>query len=249
MYIKIPGVKDAHLTAYYQTLSDYAVWDGSAWTDKGKCIRETLQNGASLDFRVYTSPNGKDWTKFENVTTVNNFPEAYPSYARITFDAYGLPEDTNYVKVTFPNYKGVTYTLNSGEVKEVQNTDIQLAKVTFLQDQQEATDKSALEAVIAEAEELNAEDYTTESWNSLSDALTAGKALMDDASAFAEEIEDAAAAIRSAIDGLEVKPEADKTALKTLLDKAAKLKKSDYTAASWKDPLQKRCRKRQTGSG
>ena len=57
---------------------------------------------------------------------------------------------------------------------------------------------------------------------------------MDDASAFAEEIEDAAAAIRSAIDGLEVKPEADKTALKTLLDKAAKLKKSDYTAASWK---------------
>lgn len=231
---KIPGVKDAHLTAYYQTLSDYAVWDGSAWTDKGKCIRETLQNGASLDFRVYTSPNGKDWTKFENVTTVNNFPEAYPSYARITFDAYGLPEDTNYVKVTFPNYKGVTYTLNSGEVKEVQNTDIQLAKVTFLQDQQEAADKSALEAVIAEAEALNAEDYTTESWNSLSDALTAGKALMDDASAFAEEIEDAAAAIRSAIDGLEVKPEADKTALKTLLDKAAKLKKSDYTAASWK---------------
>ena len=57
---------------------------------------------------------------------------------------------------------------------------------------------------------------------------------MDDASAFAEEIEDAAAAIRSAIDGLEVKPEAGQTALKTLLDKAAKLKKSDYTAASWK---------------
>ena len=231
---KIPGVKDAHLTAYYQTLSDYAVWDGAAWTDKGKCIRETLQNDASLDFQVYTSPNGKDWTQFESVTTVNNFPEAYPSYARITFDAYGLPEDTNYVKVTFPNYKGVTYTLNSGEVKEVQNTDIQLAKVTFLQEQQEAVDKSALEAVIAEADALNPDDYTTESWNSLSDALTAGKALMDDASAFAEEIEDAAAAIRSAIDGLEVKPEADKTALKTLLDKAAKLKKSDYTAASWK---------------
>ncbi len=58
---------------------------------------------------------------------------------------------------------------------------------------------------------------------------------MDDASAFAEEIEDAApAAIRSAIDGLEVKPEADKTAPENTLDKAAKLKKSDYTAASWK---------------
>ena len=231
---KIPGVNDVHLTAYYQTLSDAAVWDGGAGSYKGKSIRTTLKDNASLDFQVYSSPNGKDWTKYENMKIVDNFPEAYPSYARITFDAYGLPEGTNYVKVSFPNYKGVSYSLNSGDVKDVQNTDIQLAKVTFLQEQQEAADKSALDAVITAAEALNPDDYTPESWNLLSEALSAGKSLMDDTSAFPEEIADAAAAIQNAMDSLEAIPEADKTALKALLDKAGKLNESDYTPASWK---------------
>lgn len=231
---KIPGVKDVHLTAYYQTLSDAAQWDGGAGSYKGASIRTTLKDNANIDFQVFSSTNGKDWTKFENIKTVDNFPEAYPSYARITFDAYGLPEGTNYVKVAFPNYKGVSYALKSGEVKEVQNTDIQLAKVTFLQDQQETADKSQLEAVMAEAEALTAEDYTEESWNVLSDALDAGAAVMNDETAIAQEIGDAATAIRNAIDSLEEAPEADKTALKSALDKAAKLIESDYTAASWK---------------
>lgn len=68
------------------------------------------------------------------MNVVNNFPEAYPSYARLTVDAYGLPEGTNYVKIVFPEFEGVTYTLNDGTVKDVLNTDIQLAKVTFLQE-------------------------------------------------------------------------------------------------------------------
>lgn len=131
---KVPGVKDVHLTAYYQTVSDHATWSGAAGSNKGKAITSALQNGADLNYKIYTSEDNKTWTEFTNTTVVNNFPEAYPSYARLTVDAYGLPEGTNYVKVVFPEFDGVTYTLNDGTVKEVKNTDIQLAKVTFLQE-------------------------------------------------------------------------------------------------------------------
>lgn len=132
---KVPGVKDVHLTTYYQTLSDFATWSDAAGSNKGKAITTTLQNGANLNFKIYTSEDNKTWTEFTSTNVVNNFPEAYPSYARLTVDAYGLPEGTNYVKIVFPEFDGITYTLNNGTVKDVVNTDIQLAKVTFLQKQ------------------------------------------------------------------------------------------------------------------
>lgn len=91
-------------------------------------------NNANLDFKIYTLADGKEWTQFNSVAVVDNFPEAYPSYARHTFDAYGLPEGTNYVKIEFPDYEGAEYRTASGAAKAVVNTDIQLAKVTFLQE-------------------------------------------------------------------------------------------------------------------
>ena len=105
---------------------------------KGESMRSSLKDGADLDFKIYTSADGEDWTRFKNVKIVDNFPEPNPSYARHTFDAYGLPEGTNYVKVEFPNYKGAEYTQQNGEVTKVKNTDIQLAKVTFLQEKDAA---------------------------------------------------------------------------------------------------------------
>ena len=129
----IPEVKDVHLTTYYQTLE--GVKEVTRPGDlKGKSMRSSLKDGADLDFKIYTSADGEDWTRFENVKIVDNFPEPNPSYARHTFDAYGLPEGTNYVKVEFPNYEGAEYTQKNGEVTKVKNTDIQLAKVTFLQE-------------------------------------------------------------------------------------------------------------------
>ena len=129
----IPEVKDVHLTTYYQTLE--GVKEVTKPGDlKGKSMRSSLKDGADLDFKIYTSADGEDWTRFENVKIVDNFPEPNPSYARHTFDAYGLPEGTNYVKVEFPNYEGAEYTQKNGEVTKVKNTDIQLAKVTLLQE-------------------------------------------------------------------------------------------------------------------
>ena len=129
----IPKVKDVHLTTYYQTLEGVKEVTRSGDL-KGKSMRSSLKDEADLDFKIYTSADGADWTRFENVKIVDNFPEPNPSYARHTFDAYGLPEGTNYVKVEFPNYEGAEYTQKNGEVTKVKNTDIQLAKVTFLQE-------------------------------------------------------------------------------------------------------------------
>lgn len=129
----IPGVKDAHLTTYYQTLSDKKEWSGAAGANKGFSIRSYLKDNKNIDFHIYTSSDGESWEKFNKIKVVDNFIEVHPGYARTTFDAYGLPEETNYVKVVFPEYEGVSYTLYSGEIRPVLHTDIQLAKVTFLQ--------------------------------------------------------------------------------------------------------------------
>lgn len=131
----VEQVKDVHLTTYYQTLSDGNVWNPSGWYD-GTSIRGHLKNGANLDFKIYTSADGNSWTLFDKTKTVENYVDAHPGYARVTFDAYGLPQGTNYIKVVFPEYKGVQYQLRKGDAVNVINTDVQLAKVTFLQEKQ-----------------------------------------------------------------------------------------------------------------
>ncbi len=130
---RILQAKDVHLTTYYQTVADGNSWNKDGWYD-GISIRKHLKDNANIDFKIYTSPNATDWTLFENTKTVENYVDGHPAYSRVTFDAYGLPAGTNYIKVVFPEYKGVQYNLKDGSSKEVLNTDIQLAKITFLQE-------------------------------------------------------------------------------------------------------------------
>lgn len=128
----VPNVKDVHLTTYYQTIEDKMTWNSDAGAYEGYSIRSALING-SIDFKIFTSKNGEDWSEFKNIKIVDNFIEKHPGYARTTFDAYGLPDNTQFIKIEFPQYKNKEYKLDSGDVKSVKNTDIQLAKVTFLQ--------------------------------------------------------------------------------------------------------------------
>ncbi len=130
---RIPDVKDVHLTTYYQTLSDGNYKFGFDTWYSGRSIRKSLLGGKNIDFAIETSPDAKTWTRFAGTTVVDNYIDAHPGYARTSFDAYGLPEGTNYVKVVFPQLDGVQYKLRSGKAMPVLNTDVQLAKVTFLQ--------------------------------------------------------------------------------------------------------------------
>lgn len=50
------------------------------------------------------------------------------------------PRGTAYVRVVFPELDGVRYETAAGARKVVSNTDVQLAKVTFLQERSEDPD-------------------------------------------------------------------------------------------------------------
>lgn len=133
---KVPGVRDVHLTAYYQTLADKTVSTSAG--SAGRSIRKSLVDGANIDFRVQTSTDDSTWQDFNGVKVVDNLIDVHPGYARTTFDAVGLPEGgAAYVRVVFPELDGVRYETAAGARKVVSNTDVQLAKVTFLQERSE----------------------------------------------------------------------------------------------------------------
>lgn len=70
-----------------------------------------------------------------------------------------------------------------------------------------AADTEALETLVQEAEALNEADYTSESWNTLAEALKAARQLLADGDVSQEEVDKAAAAIEKAVESLEKKPE------------------------------------------
>lgn len=88
---------------------------------------------------MQTSTDDSTWQDFNGVKVVDNLIEVHPGYARTTFDAVGPPEGggTAYVRVVFPELDGVRYETAAGARKVVSNTDVQLAKVTFLQERSE----------------------------------------------------------------------------------------------------------------
>ncbi len=65
------------------------------------------------------------------------------------------------------------------------------------------TDKTALDALVGEAESLNAEDYTEETWQSLRDALEIAKGVLADDAALQPAVDAAQTALQAALDALE----------------------------------------------
>ncbi len=96
-------------------------------------------------------------------------------------------------------------------------------------------EKTALEAVIEEAEGLSVEGYTPGSQTAFEEALEAAKEILDQAGVTQKEVDDAETALQTAMDNLQLP--ADKTALESEIavveDKMDSLNKDDYTPASW----------------
>ena len=99
-------------------------------------------------------------------------------------------------------------------------------------------DKSELQSLIAQAEELKGSDYTAETWDALQDALKAAAAVDSEHDASQEEVDRAAEALQAAMDALEEASgeepsgEADKTELKEVIDHASAVDSTKYTAES-----------------
>ncbi len=88
-------------------------------------------------------------------------------------------------------------------------------------------DTAALEALIAQAKELDTEGYTQESIDALNNAITAAETVAA-APESVQAVTEAIAALRAAIDGLAV----DTTALEALIAQAKGLDTEGYTAAT-----------------
>lgn len=93
-------------------------------------------------------------------------------------------------------------------------------------------DKSALNALIAEVEALNPEDYTPETWAGVAEALADAKTVSNNADAIQSEIDAAKDALAAAKDALVAR--ADKDALNKLIAEVEALDEKAYTEDSWK---------------
>ncbi|WP_440894693.1 glycoside hydrolase family 3 N-terminal domain-containing protein [Amphibacillus sp. Q70] len=101
--------------------------------------------------------------------------------------------------------------------------------------EEEPVEKSDLEELVEEAEALDADLYTEESWEILLEAMDDAKAVLEDETATQEEVDQAVTALQEAIEQLErVEPEeVDKSELETLVALQADKSEADYTAESW----------------
>ena len=94
-------------------------------------------------------------------------------------------------------------------------------------------DKDALKKLIAEVETLDEKAYTSASWKTLSDALTAAKTVDADANATQAAVDDAVKALNAAKKALVAC--ADKDALNKLITEVEALDEKAFTTESWKN--------------
>ena len=95
----------------------------------------------------------------------------------------------------------------------------------------ERGDKTALNELIAEADELAEEDYTTGTWATFADALENAKTVAENADATQAEVDEAKAALAEAMENLIAR--GDKSALNELIDEAEALDEEAYTSGTW----------------
>ncbi len=93
-------------------------------------------------------------------------------------------------------------------------------------------DKTALKDSLRYVQGLTESDYLPDSWQALETALAQAKLVNKDADAEQEAVDEATAALDSAIDALRV-AEADRTALGDAIEAAGKLQESSYSEPSW----------------
>ncbi|WP_413378042.1 glycoside hydrolase [Alkalihalobacillus sp. 1P02AB] len=113
--------------------------------------------------------------------------------------------------------------------------ELQLA-IENLEVKEEGTvDKTKLEEAVKEAKELEAEKYSTSSWEALEAALSKAEQVLASEKASQEEIDKALAELQLAIENLEVKEEGtvDKTKLEKAIKEAKELEAEKYSASSW----------------
>ena len=96
-------------------------------------------------------------------------------------------------------------------------------------------EKSELQDLIVQAEGLDENKFTVESWQTLVNALQEAKEVNDNENAMQEEVDEAIKNLQAAIDNLEEVKEVDKSLLEAMINKVLGLDGSRYTDKTWND--------------
>ncbi len=94
-------------------------------------------------------------------------------------------------------------------------------------------DKAELESLITSTNELVEGNYTPESWQTLVDAIETANAVLDNANAMQEEVDEAYDKLQAAIAGLEEVEVVDKSLLEAMINKVSGLNENEYIESTW----------------
>lgn len=95
------------------------------------------------------------------------------------------------------------------------------------------TDKNALQALYNEYKDKEQGSYTEESWKRLLQAMEETKKVLEDPDADQESVDTQLTALLEAVDALEEKIPADKTALEGMIALVENLNQEEYTESTW----------------
>lgn len=93
--------------------------------------------------------------------------------------------------------------------------------------------KSELQDLIAQVEQLDENNFTADSWQTLADALQAAKEVNDNENALQTDVDEAYDNLQAAINGLEEAEVVDKTFLEAMVNRVSGLNENDYIASTW----------------
>ncbi|WP_440896508.1 glycoside hydrolase [Amphibacillus sp. Q70] len=195
-----------------------------------------LSNNPALGDNALLESILVDGTALEDFTS-----DTFDYHVELPADTTEVPEISVVTEDPFANYdielptsltdKAVITVISEDEtVKETYTIDFSVAE--------QEVNKSVLAAEVKRIRALDADQYTEESWALLTSALAKAEGVLADDEATEAEVEDALAALKSAVQGLEEAEESedskvDKSSLAAEVKRIQKLDAKQYTEESW----------------
>ena len=168
----------------------------------------------------------------KEVTELNSSIESYVIYSKDElndlYQAMKAYKEKDYTKDSFVGFKDQLNTLKDviDQADDYQKVNDTLKQLKELDSTLVKLDRSKLEKIIKEYQELNEEDYTVDSWQQMEEILDAAQAVYNNPSLNQEDIDQAVASF----DGVQLVQRGNVEKLEELL---SSIKESDYTVASW----------------
>ena len=168
----------------------------------------------------------------KEVTELNSSIESYVIYSKDElndlYQAMKAYKEKDYTKDSFVGFEDQLNALKEviDQADDYQKVNDALKQLKELDSTLVKLDRSKLEKIIKEYQELKEEDYTVDSWQQMKEALDAAQAVYNNPSLNQEDIDQAVASF----DGVQLVQRGNVEKLEELL---SSIKESDYTVASW----------------